>query len=131
MQPAINDGDFLWVRHGIEFAGDRHLNNQISWPPLRSDAVCFGCIAFAVACLALNRWPVVASLALVGAIFLAVSPRMKGPFGFSGGGGTKIGGTFDDSPRPAMVEASWAPSEREDQGKTDRDPSSSREPAGD
>lgn len=72
------------------------MNNRITWPPLRTDIVGVLCLAIAIACFVFGRWPFFAGGALVGAIFCAVSPRMKGPFGFSAGSGTRIGGEFED-----------------------------------
>jgi len=74
------------------------MNNRLSWPPLRTDVMAVLCLALVVACLVTDRWPAVAVLALAGAIFCAVSPRMTGPFGFTSSG-TQIGGTFDDAPK--------------------------------
>jgi hypothetical protein len=79
------------------------VNNQLTWPPLRTDVMALVCIAIALACLVIGRWPALAVLALVGAIFCSVSPRMSGPFGFQGGGGTQIGGTFDDATGGSVV----------------------------
>jgi hypothetical protein len=56
-------------------------------------------MAIAIACFVVGRWPGLAVAALVAGVFCAISPRMKGPFGFSAGGGAKIGGEFDDPNR--------------------------------
>ena len=51
------------------------------------------CAAVVIACLALNRWPGFAVLALAGAIFCLIVPRMEGRFGFKSGA-TQLFGTF-------------------------------------
>jgi len=69
--------------------------NRLSWPPLRSDVVAFACLGVLAYCLLERRWPALAIIALFGLIFAGLSPRMKGPFGFQGGGAS-LGGQFDD-----------------------------------
>jgi hypothetical protein len=87
------------------------MNNRLSWPPLRTDVMGLVCICIAMTSLIVGRWPGFAVMALAGAIFCAVSPRMKGPFGFQGGGGTQIGGTFDDYTAPPVVFEGTKPEE--------------------
>jgi hypothetical protein len=70
------------------------MGNRLSWPPLRSDLVGALCITVVVVSMITGRWPGVLVFALAGAIFCGISPRMKGRFGFRGGGGTEIGGEF-------------------------------------
>lgn len=68
--------------------------NRMPWPPGRSDyagLICAGVLAY---CLATSKWPVLAGTALVGVIFMALAPRMKGPFGFRSGTGSSLGGEF-------------------------------------
>jgi hypothetical protein len=62
---------------------------------MRTDLAAFACFAVVVFCVLADRWPVFAGTALVGVIFLAVSPRMKGTFGFKSGNAS-IGGEFAD-----------------------------------
>lgn len=69
--------------------------NRLSWPPRRSDLTAVLSWATAGTLIGLDRWPVLAALAIVGGVFAGLSPRMKGPFGFQGGGAS-LGGEFDD-----------------------------------
>lgn len=107
------------------------MHNHLTWPPLRTDAIGVVCVVFAFGCLIAGRWPALAGLALVGAIFCAVSPRMRGPFGFQGGG-TSIGGTFDEDTGAAVVRGRLSPPAEESPPPTraPRPPSSSRGPGG-
>lgn len=91
------------------------MNNHLTWPPLRTDVMAVVCVVIALACVLLGRWPAIAGLALAGAIFCAVSPRMTGPFGFKGGG-TQIGGTFDDDTR-AVVRGNATPQKPQRPGR--------------
>jgi hypothetical protein len=64
--------------------------------------VAVACLGVLVYSLLERRWPALAVVALFGLIFAGLSPRMKGPFGFQGGGAS-LGGQFDDpfeSPMP-------------------------------
>jgi hypothetical protein len=67
--------------------------NRLSWPPLRSDVMAVVAIAICVYCVVTTTWPVIAVTALVGAVFCAVSPRMKGRWGFKTPSAS-VGGEF-------------------------------------
>ena len=81
------------------------MGNRITWPPLRTDVMALICVALAFYAIAKDASPAIAVAAIVGAVFCAISPRMKGPFGYSGGGGTRIGGEFM-TPREEMLVSS-------------------------
>jgi hypothetical protein len=72
------------------------MNRRISRPLLGTDFLIVACLAVVAYCVIAGRWPAVVIFALGGAIFCGISPRMTGPFGFSGGG-VWLGGSFDDS----------------------------------
>jgi hypothetical protein len=61
------------------------MNNRFGWPPLRTDYLIALCSAIVLFCLVFNRVLWFAPIALAGAIFCGVSPRMSGPFSFSVG----------------------------------------------
>lgn len=96
----------------------------VSWPHFRTDVVGIACLVVVAVCLGTARWPAVVVVSLGVALFCAVCPRMKGPFGFSSGG-TRIGGTFEEKPKVVLkgtvAEASRNP-------EPDRSLPSSREP---
>jgi hypothetical protein len=91
------------------------------------------CAAIVVACLALNRWPGFAVLALSGAIFCLVVPRMEGRFGFKSGP-TQVFGTFSKvkpetvagTPRPPLErrrapQPAWRPPSQSSNKEPDSD----------
>jgi hypothetical protein len=78
------------------------MNNRIARSQFVIYALVVACLAVVADCIVAGRWPGVLIFALGGAIFCGVSPRMTGPFGFSGGG-TRIGGTFDDNTKVVVV----------------------------
>lgn len=78
----------------------------------RTDFGAVFCGVIVVLCLVLGRWPGLAVLAMTGVIFCVVVPRMEGPFGFQGGSGTQIGGTFSRNRPPIVVEAVKPPTEQ-------------------
>src|ERR1700753_3158277 len=65
------------------------------------------CVLIVIACLVLNRWPGFAVLALSGAIFCLIVPRMEGRFGFKSGA-TQVFGTFSKV-KPERVARSLKP----------------------
>jgi Flp pilus assembly protein TadB len=68
--------------------------NQLRWPPLRSDVVAVACLIVAIVLIALGQWPAIVTVALVGAIFAGLSPRMIGRFRVDAGA-AKIQAEFD------------------------------------
>jgi hypothetical protein len=91
------------------------------------DLLVIACLGVVVACLALG-WPPYALGALGLAVFCAISPRMKGPFGLSIGK-VWLGGTLDD-PQEVILEAEVREL-GEDHLTEDRGSLSSREPPAD
>lgn len=75
-------------RDRVVVANPHRDANRLSWPPLRSDVVAVACLGVLVYCLVERRWAI---LALIGLLFAGLSPRMKGQFGFQGGG-ARLGG---------------------------------------
>lgn len=71
------------------------------------------CLGIVIACFVLKRWPVIGGIALLAAVFAAISPRMKGPFGFTTPQGTlggelesgSVDGEFDSPFDPTLPEA--------------------------
>lgn len=78
---------------GVGRGGDP---NRLSWPLLRSDVVTLFCLAVVAYCLATGTWPGLAIVALVAAVFSALSPRMTGRFHMRLPGAA-IGGAFGDT----------------------------------
>lgn len=103
------------------------MSMRDSWPHIRTDVLGIACLAVVAGCLTTFKWPGIVALALGVALFCAVSPRMRGPFGFSNGG-TRIGGSFEEEPKLVLKAkvSEGDPSESEDQP-----PPSSREPSED
>jgi hypothetical protein len=81
------------------------------WRHFRTDLFGVAFLALATACLATARWQVLAIFALGAALFCAISPRMKGPFGFSSGT-ARFGGTFEDALNTFLKEQSSEPDQR-------------------
>ena len=67
--------------------------NRLTWPPLRSDAMAVVAIGICIYCLVTTTWPLLAGTAFVGAVFCAMSPRMKGRWGFDTPNAS-VGGEF-------------------------------------
>ncbi len=97
-----------------------------SWPHIRTDVLGIACLAVVAVCLTASKWSGIVAFALGVALFCAVSPRMRGPFGFSSGG-TKIGGSFEEEPR-VVLEAEVSEPEEDLPEALDPPPPSSREP---
>ncbi len=97
---------------------------RISWRHFRTDLLGIACLGVVVACLANHKWPALALAALGVALFCAITPRMKGPFGVAIGG-TRVGGTLSDAQEVILkVEVSEV---GESPQPEDRPPPSSRE----
>jgi len=73
------------------------MSMRNSWLHFRTDLAGIACFVLATVCLATARWQPFATFALGAAVFCAICPRMKGPFGFFSGG-TRFGGTLEGKP---------------------------------
>lgn len=69
--------------------------NRLSWPLSRTDwLTLFFVVAFGY-CLVENRSVFITVPVLFAAVFMGISPRMTGPFGWQSGGGSSLGGSSE------------------------------------
>ena len=98
------------------------MENRHCWQSLRIDYLIAFCSAIVVFCLVTNRVLWFAPIALAGAIFCGVSPRMSGPFRLSVGN-FGLSGRFGE--KTVLYKRARAKPDRESPGQT----SSTRPPA--
>jgi hypothetical protein len=101
------------------------MSTRVSWRHWRTDLLGFACLVIVGYCLAAFRWPGLAIVMVGVALFCAICPRMKGPFGYINGT-TRFGGNLDEE-QAVILKAEVSEVESEPQSQV-RGPSSSREP---
>jgi hypothetical protein len=84
------------------------MSARSSWPHFRTDLLGLASLGVVADCVVAVRWPLVVVFALSVALFCAVSPRMKGRFGFTIGT-TGLGGTFADELKTGLKERPTEP----------------------
>lgn len=70
--------------------------NRLSWPPTRTDLLTLVLVLAFAYCLLEDRSFATTVPVLVAAVFVGVSPRMRGRWGWQSGAGSSLGGEFGD-----------------------------------
>lgn len=71
------------------------MRKRVPWRHWRTDLLGLACLVVVAYCLAALRWPGIVIVMVGVALFCAVCPRMKGPFGYINGA-ARFGGNLDE-----------------------------------
>jgi hypothetical protein len=104
------------------------MSTRVSWRHWRTDLLGFACLVVVAYCLAAFRWPGIVIVMGGGALFCAICPRMKGPFGYINGA-TRFGGNLDEQ-QEVILKVEVTEVESGSQAQDRRQPSSKEPPEG-